>query len=104
MTGIIGRHRAQIGSPWRNLGPAQQALLVLACLRKGETFVEPAAGFGIGTATAWRCATQTIALLAARPPKLGNALRQARRPGTRTWSSTARAEDHDQADPLSREA
>jgi hypothetical protein len=27
---------------------------VLAYLRKGETFAELAAGFGIGTATAWR--------------------------------------------------
>lgn len=52
--GVIRRHRAQIGSPWRKLNPAQQALLVLACLRKGETFAELATGFGIGTATAWR--------------------------------------------------
>jgi Helix-turn-helix of DDE superfamily endonuclease len=45
--GVIRRHRAQIGSPWRKLGPAQQALLVLAYLRKGETFAELAAGFGV---------------------------------------------------------
>jgi hypothetical protein len=32
--GIIRRHRAQIGSPWRKLSLGQQALLVLACLRK----------------------------------------------------------------------
>ena len=32
--------------------PGQQALLVLAYLRKGETFAELAAGFGVGTATA----------------------------------------------------
>jgi hypothetical protein len=51
---IIRRHRAQIGSPWRKLTPSGQALLVLAYLRKGETFAELAAGFGIGTATAWR--------------------------------------------------
>ncbi|GAA2700595.1 hypothetical protein GCM10010412_097840 [Nonomuraea recticatena] len=29
-------------------------MLVLVCLRKGETFAEIAAGLGIGTATAWR--------------------------------------------------
>src|SRR5215469_12532326 len=48
------------------LNPGRQALLVLACLRKGDTFAELAAGFGIGTATAWRYVTQTTALLAAR--------------------------------------
>ena len=52
--GIIRRHRAQIGSPWRKLTCSQQALLALAYLRKGETFAELAAGFGVGTATAWR--------------------------------------------------
>ena len=50
---IIRRHRKQIGSRWRKLGPGQQALLVLAYLRKGETFAELGAGFGISTATAW---------------------------------------------------
>jgi hypothetical protein len=34
---IIRRHRRQIGSCWRKLNPGRQALLVLACLRKGET-------------------------------------------------------------------
>src|SRR6266700_6322022 len=52
--GVIRRHRRQAGSRWRKLGPGQQALLVLAYLHKGETFAELAAGFGIGTATAWR--------------------------------------------------
>jgi hypothetical protein len=47
---------------------------VLAYLRKGETFAELAAGFGIGTATAWRYVTETVALLAARAPKLRRAL------------------------------
>ena len=58
--GVIRRHRKQIGSPWRKLTCAQQALLVLAYLRKGETFAELAAGFGIGTATAWRYVTETV--------------------------------------------
>jgi hypothetical protein len=52
--GVIRRHRAQIGSCWRKLTPSQQGLLVLAYLRKGETFADLAAGFGVGTATAWR--------------------------------------------------
>src|ERR1700731_1817590 len=75
--GVIGRYRAQIGSPWRKLGPGQQALLVLAYLRKGET----SAGFGVGTATAWRYVTETVALLAARSPKLRQALRDTRKAG-----------------------
>ena len=54
VAGIIRRHRASIGSPWRKLNAGRQALLVLVYLRKGETFTELAAGFGIGTTTAWR--------------------------------------------------
>jgi hypothetical protein len=54
---------------------------VLAYLRKGETFAELAAGFGIGTTTAWRYANETVALLAARSPKLRKALRQAKKKG-----------------------
>jgi Helix-turn-helix of DDE superfamily endonuclease/DDE superfamily endonuclease len=64
--GIIRRHRAAIGSPWRKLNSGQHALLVLVYLRKGETFAEVAAGFGIGTSTAWRYVNETVALLAAR--------------------------------------
>ena len=79
--GVIRRHRAQIGSPWRRLSPGQQALLVLACLRKGETYAALAAGFGVGTATAWRYVTETVALLAARSPKLRRALAQAKQAG-----------------------
>jgi hypothetical protein len=71
----------RIGSPWRKLSPGRQALLVLAYLCKGETFAELAAGFGIGTATAWRYVTETVALLAARSPKLRQALNQAKHAG-----------------------
>ena len=81
VTGVIRRHRAQIGSPWRKLTCGQQALLVLAYLRKGETFAELAAGFGIGTATAWRYVTETVGLLAARSPKLRKALARAKKAG-----------------------
>ena len=79
--GVIRRHRRQIDSPWRKLSPGRQALLVLAYLRKGETFAELAAGFGIGTATAWRYVSETVALLAARSPKLRRALADARKAG-----------------------
>jgi Helix-turn-helix of DDE superfamily endonuclease len=54
---------------------------VLACLRKGETFAELAAGFGVGTATAWRYVTETVALLAARSPELRQALAAAKKAG-----------------------
>jgi Helix-turn-helix of DDE superfamily endonuclease len=78
--GIIRRYRAQIGSPWRKLNAGRQALLALACLRKGETFVGLAAGFGVGTATAWRYVTETVGL----PGPRGCAGRWRRR--TRTGS------------------
>ena len=81
VAGVIRRHRRQIGSCWRKLNPGRQALLVLVHLRKGETFADLAAGFGVGTATAWRYARETITLLAARAPKLRDALAAARKAG-----------------------
>src|SRR5512135_3665664 len=81
VSGIIRRHRASIGSPWRALNSGQQALLVLVYLRKGETFAELAAGFEVGTATAWRYVNETVALLAARAPKLRTAVREAKKAG-----------------------
>jgi DDE superfamily endonuclease/Helix-turn-helix of DDE superfamily endonuclease len=81
VAGIIRRHRASIGSVWRKLNSGQQALLVLVHLRKGEPFAQVAAGFGIGTTTAWRYVTETVALLAARAPKLRAAVRAAKKAG-----------------------
>ena len=81
VAGVIRRHRKAIGSPWRLLNPGQQALLVLVYLRKGETFTELGAGFGVSTATAWRYVEETVALLSARSPKLGQALRKAKQDG-----------------------
>ena len=81
VAGIIRRHRASFGSLWRKLNPGQQALLVLAYLRKGETFAELAAGFGVGTTTAWRYVSETVALLAARAPRLRTAVRDAKKAG-----------------------
>jgi len=79
--GVIRRHREKIGSAWRKLNPGRRALPVLACLRTGDTSAELAAGFGIGTATAWRHVTETAALLAARAPKLRQALTSAKNAG-----------------------
>ena len=81
LAGVIRRYRRQIGSCWRKCNPGQQALLVLAHLRKGETFAALAAGFGIGTATAWRYVREAVALLAARAPRLRDALRAAKKAG-----------------------
>jgi Helix-turn-helix of DDE superfamily endonuclease/DDE superfamily endonuclease len=81
VSGIIRRHRVSIGSRWRKLNSGQQGLLVLAYLRKGETFAGLAAGFGVGVATAWRYVNETVALLAARTPKLRTAIRDANKAG-----------------------
>jgi hypothetical protein len=81
VAGIIRRYRISTGSCWRKLNAGQQALLVQAYLRKGETFAELAAGFGVGTTTAWRYVNETVALLAARAPKLRTAVRDAARAG-----------------------
>src|ERR1700745_970013 len=80
-SGLIRRHRKSIGSCWRKLNPGQQALLVLAYLRKGETFADLAAGFAVGTTTAWRYVNEAVALLAARAPKLRQAVRAATKAG-----------------------
>jgi hypothetical protein len=81
VAGLIRRHRKSTRSRWRRLNPGQQALLVVAYLRKGETFAHLAAGFAVGTTTAWRYVEETVALLAARAPKLRQAIRDAARAG-----------------------
>src|SRR5882757_10727849 len=68
-------------SRWRKLNPDQQTLLVLAYLWKGETSAELAAGFAVGTTTAWRYVEEVVTLLAARAPKLRQAVRDATRAG-----------------------
>jgi hypothetical protein len=65
------RHRrAQVGTRWRRLSVGEQALLVTAHLRKGETYTDLAAGFGVGTATLFRYITEAIEVLAALAPTL----------------------------------
>nr|WP_169528893.1 transposase family protein [Actinomadura rifamycini] len=54
LAGLIRRRRKAVWSRWRLLRPGRQALLVLAYLRKDETFAEISAGFGVSAATAWR--------------------------------------------------
>jgi hypothetical protein len=76
---LIRRHLKAVGSRWRKLSPGQEALLVLAYLR--ETFEHLAAGFGVGRTTAWRYVNEVVELLAARAPKLRQAVRDAKRGG-----------------------
>ncbi|MFD0533336.1 transposase family protein [Actinomadura luteofluorescens] len=80
-TGVVRRHRQALGSRGRCLPPGMQALMTLVYLRKGETYAELGAGFGVSTATAWRYVNETVDLLAARAPKLGAALARAVKAG-----------------------
>ncbi|MFF5040127.1 transposase family protein [Streptomyces nigra] len=70
----LRQHRRAIGSRWRRLNPGRQALLAL---RMGHTYAQLAAGFGIGTTTAYRYATEAVELLAALAPTLAEAIRVA---------------------------
>jgi transposase-like protein len=73
------RHRRTIlGSRWRRLPAGRQALLVLAYLRKGETYSALAGGFGIGTTTVYRYIREGLDVLAATAPTLNQALDVAR--------------------------
>ncbi len=56
---------------------------MLVHLRKGETFAQMAAGFGVSAATAWRYVREVVNLLSARSPKLAAALRKAGKDGLR---------------------
>jgi hypothetical protein len=62
---LIRSHRTAVRSRWRRLDPGQQALLVSAHPRNGDTCTRPATGFGVGTTTAWRYIREVVDLLAA---------------------------------------
>jgi hypothetical protein len=76
---LIRAHRAELRSRWRRLNPGQQALLVLAHLRNGDTYARLAAGFAIGTTTAWRYVRETVDLLATLADDLHTAVVRAAR-------------------------
>ncbi len=74
------RHRRTIvGSRWRRLSPGRQALLVLAHVRRGETYTALAGGFSVGTTTVYRYVREGLDVLAAAAPTLDQALDVARR-------------------------
>ncbi|GAY08625.1 putative transposase [Pseudonocardia sp. N23] len=66
--------RAEVGTRWRRLSAGDQAVLVLAHLRKGEAYTELAAEYGIGTTTVFRYITEAIEGLAALAPSLQKAM------------------------------
>ncbi|WP_285628937.1 transposase family protein [Kineosporia sp. NBRC 101677] len=74
LSAAIRRARREMGSRWRRLDPGRQALLVLAYLRKGETYADLACGFGIGIRTVYRYVREGIDLLAAMAPTLAQAI------------------------------
>ncbi|MBN3933202.1 IS5 family transposase [Streptomyces verrucosisporus] len=75
----LREHRRRIGSRWRRLPVGRQALLVLAHLRNGTTYAQLAAGFEVGTSTAYRYINEAVELLAALAPTLDEAARAASR-------------------------
>ncbi|GAA4966939.1 dienelactone hydrolase [Nonomuraea thailandensis] len=60
---LIRARRAERRCRWRRLDASRQALLVLAHLRNGDTYARLAAGFAIGTSTAWRYVREAVDLL-----------------------------------------
>ncbi|THA44052.1 IS5 family transposase [Streptomyces sp. A1136] len=73
----LKEHRRTLGTRWRRLNAGRQALLTLAHLRNGQPYAQLAAGFGIGTTTAYRYITEAVNLLAALAPTLTEAVRAA---------------------------
>lgn len=81
LSDLLRSHRQQLGSRWRRLNAGQQALLVLAHLRNGDTYTRLAAGFGVGIATVYRYIREATKLLADQAPSLQQAIAAA----TRLW-------------------
>jgi hypothetical protein len=77
LTQQLRLHRRVIGSRWRRLSTGRQSLLPLTHLRAGHTYARLAAGFGIGTTTAYRYVTEAVDLRAALAPSLADAVRTA---------------------------
>ncbi|MEU9349270.1 IS5 family transposase [Streptomyces sp. NPDC048278] len=73
----LKEHRRALGTRWRRLNAGRQALCTLAHLRNGQPYAQLAAGFGIGTTTAYRYITEAVNLLAALAPTLAEAVRAA---------------------------
>lgn len=70
-------HRRQRGTRWSRLSTGRQALLALAHRQCGHTYAQLAAGFDVGTATAYRYIAEAVDVLAALAPDLAAALKSA---------------------------
>lgn len=79
LSDALRAHRNQRATRWRKLTAGRQALLVVAYLRKGETYADLACGFEVGTSTVYRYIREALALLAAMAPSLEQAIEVAAR-------------------------
>jgi hypothetical protein len=70
----LRRRRAELRTRWRRLNAGRQALLVVAYLRKGETYADLACGFAVGVSTVYRYIREGLVLLAALAPTLAQAI------------------------------
>ena len=61
----LRRRRGELRTRWRRLDAGWQALLVVAYLRKGETYADLTCGFAVGVTTVYRYLREGLALLAA---------------------------------------
>ncbi len=77
LAGRLREHRRTLGTRWRRLNAGRQALLALAHLRNGQPCAQLAAGFGLGTTTAYRYIAEAVELLAALAPTLAETVRAA---------------------------
>ncbi|RPF38603.1 DDE superfamily endonuclease [Streptomyces sp. TLI_185] len=78
LTGQLTVRCEEIGTRWRRLSAARQALLALACLRCADTYAQLAAGFGIGIATVYRYIREAVEVLSTLAPSLAEAMRAIR--------------------------
>jgi DDE superfamily endonuclease/Helix-turn-helix of DDE superfamily endonuclease len=79
LSDLLRGHRREQATRWRKLSAGRQALLVIAYLRKGETYADLACGFRVGTSTVFRYVREAIGLLAAMAPTLEQAIQVAQR-------------------------
>jgi hypothetical protein len=66
--------RNRLRTRWRRLAAGRQALLVVAYLRKGETYADLGCGFDVSVATVYRYVREGVALLASMAPTLEQAI------------------------------
>ena len=79
LSDAVRQHHNTLRTRWRRLGPGQQALLVLAHLRKGETYTDLATGYQVGTTTVFRYIREALDVLSALAPTLQQAMAAAAR-------------------------